>query len=280
MNQHPAGNRNFTGATLVAAILITILGAVTILSFFTVFQMPDAITEEGARIDSLWQVTLAICLVVFFMVTAGIIWAIFRYRRRGPELPEQIHGSDKLEMAWTIIPILILVGLFAGSIGLLLDLKQQPSESEADIVIEVVGHQWWWEFIYPASGIRIQAVPPNYEDLKPPALVLPVGKTVLLKVRSTDVIHSFYAPNTLYKIQAIPGNINQMHFKLRVKDTGTYHGQCYQFCGLRHSDMLWILDARSESDFQRWVSETRRAQGLTGVNEQASVGAGSDAKSE
>jgi cytochrome c oxidase subunit 2 len=191
-----------------------------------------------------------------------MIWAIFRYQRRSPdEIPEQIHGSSLLEMIWTVIPIIILVALFIPALILVLDLKTPPDESETDVVIEAVGHQWWWEFIYPDDGIRVQQTPPNYNDFDPPAMVVPVGQTILVRVRSTDVIHSFSAPNTLYKIQAIPGNVNEMHFV--VEKEGTYAGQCYQFCGTRHSDMLFVLDVRSEAEYEAWVRETQAAQNVS-----------------
>jgi cytochrome c oxidase subunit 2 len=77
-------------------------------------------------------------------------------------------------------------------------------------------------------------------------------------VRSTDVIHSFYAPQTLYKIHAVPGTVNQIHFT--VEEEGVYYGQCYQFCGLRHSDMLFVLDARSEADYNQWLREQQQAR--------------------
>ena len=94
----------------------------------------------------------------------------------------------------------------------------------------------------------------------PPALVVPTDQIVVVKVRSTDVVHSFYAVNTLYKVQAIPGTVNQLHFK--IEDEGVYYGQCYQFCGLRHSDMLFVLDARSQSDYEAWLSEQQSAKGI------------------
>ena len=276
MTQPPAANRRPSGSMVVAALLILILGIVTVVSALTVFQLPDPVTEQAERIDTLYQPVLAISFIVFFGVTAAIIFAVFRYQRRGPEMPEQIHGSSLLEMTWTIIPIIILVALFVPALILLLDLKTPPSEDEVDLTVEAVGHQWWWEFIYPESGVRVQATPPNYDDLKPPALVVPVGQTIVVKVRSTDVIHSFYAPQTLYKIQAVPGNVNQMHFK--VTKAGVYYGQCYQFCGLRHSNMLFVLDARSPADYQRWLQEARRAQGLdAGATEVAAGGASPDA---
>jgi cytochrome c oxidase subunit 2 len=258
---------------IVAGVLILILAVVTIVSALTVFQLPDAITEEARRTDALYQATLIVSFIVFFGVTAAIIYAIFRFQRRSPdEIPQQIHGSSFLEVTWTVIPIIILVALFIPALVLLMDLKNPPPDDEVDVTVEAVGHQWWWEFIYPESGIRVQATPPNYEDLTPPVLVVPVDQTILIRVRSTDVIHSFSAPNTLYKIQAIPGNVNEMHFK--AEKEGTYFGQCYQFCGLRHSDMLFTLDVRSEADYNRWLQETRRAQGIVDDGETASTSTG------
>lgn len=257
MIQPSSGSRGPQTSTIIAVILIAILAVVTVVAALTVFQLPDPITEQGRRTNNLYQAVLAVSFLVFFGVTAGIIWAIFRYRRRGPELPQQIHGSSVLEATWTIIPVIILVALFIPSFILVRDLKTPPSESEADILIEVIGRQWWWEFNYVRDGIRVQTTPPNYDDLVPPALVVPANRTILLRIRSADVVHSFYVPHTLYKIQAIPGNVNYLHFT--VEKPGIYHGQCYQFCGLRHSDMLFVLDVRSQADYNRWLSEQRQA---------------------
>jgi cytochrome c oxidase subunit 2 len=98
---------------------------------------------------------------------------------------------------------------------------------------------------------------------------VPVGQVVRIKIRSTDVIHSFSAPHTLYKIQAIPGNVNEMHFV--VEKEGIYRGQCYQFCGLRHSDMIFVLDARSPADYARWLQEERAKQDSTTPSNSAAV---------
>ena len=261
MNRQSDRRRTSAASTVIAGVLISLLGLLTAVAAVTVFQLPDAITEQGERTTVLYQATLAISFFVFFGVTAGIIWAVFRYRRRSPdEMPEQIHGSSVLELTWTIIPVIILVALFIPSLIMVIDLKTPPAAAETDLTVEAVGHQWWWEFVYPDQGVRVQSTPPDYEDLEPPRLVVPVGKTVVVKVRSTDVIHSFYVPNLLYKIQAIPGNVNQMHFK--AEKVGVYTGQCYQFCGLRHSDMLFILDVREEDDYERWLADMKQAQAV------------------
>jgi cytochrome c oxidase subunit 2 len=259
MTQPPAERRRPPVSTLIALGIIIILAVVTVVGAVTVFQLPDPATDQGQRTHNLYQPVLAISFIVFFGVTSGIIWAIFRYRRRSEdEMPEQIHGSSILEATWTIVPIIILVALFVPALILVLDLKTPPDDP--DLTVEAIGHQWWWEFTYPDDGVTVQATPPNYDNLEPPRLVLPVDKDVVIRVRSTDVVHSFSAPHTLYKIQAIPGNINQMH--LKFKETGEFTGQCYQFCGLRHADMLFIIEVKSQADYEAWLSETQAAQGV------------------
>ena len=261
MNQPPEGSRKPSGSTLIAGLLILILAVVTVVGAVTVFQLPDSITKTGDDVVLLYQATLAISFFVFFIVTAGIIWVVFRYRRRGPEMPEQIHGSTGLELAWTIIPIIILVALFIPSYILVLDIKTPPKDNEIGLTVEAIGHQWWWEFNYPDDGIRIQPLPPNYDDLTPPTLVLPVDTVVVIDVRSTDVIHSFSVPEILFKVHAVPGTINQMH--LTFTKTGTFTGQCFQFCGLRHSDMLFVLEVLSQEDYNEWLEATKLAQGIS-----------------
>ena len=248
--------------TIVALALIVLLGVVTVVSAVTVFQLPDPVTEEGKRTDTLYQPVLAISFIVFFAVTAAIIWAIFRYKRQSEdeELPVQVHGSSVLEATWTIIPTIILVVLFIPSVILLVDLKSPPDADEADLTIEAIGHQWWWEFRYPDGGVVVQATPPNYDDLDPPTLVLPVNAQIVIHLSSTDVVHSFSAPQTLYKLQAIPGSINTMH--MTFEETGVFTGQCYQFCGVRHADMLFLIDVRDQAGYEAWLAETQAAQGV------------------
>jgi cytochrome c oxidase subunit 2 len=282
----PAGGSNRpSGSIIVAIVLILGLLVLVIVGSLTALQLPKPVTAQAKHTHLLYQVTLAISMAVYFGVTAGIIWAVFRYRKRGPELPAQVHGSSALEFGWTVVPVMILVGLFIPSFILVLDLKTPPKDSEVGLTVEVVGHQWWWEFIYCQPGesaddcmtsptnVHVQRTPPNYDNLTPPTLVLPVGVTVRAYVRSTDVVHSFYWPHSLYKLQAIPGNINQMHFK--IEDEGTFSGQCYQFCGLRHADMLFTVDARSQSDFQSWLNEQKAAQGIP-VDQGRSADAGKE----
>ena len=273
----PAGGGNRpSGSIIVAVFLIAALGGLVLLGSFTALNIDKGVTEESTDIWNLYQATLVISMIIYFGVTAGIIWAIFRFQKRGSELPPQIHGSNVLELGWTIVPVIILVALFIPSFIVMRDLKTPPSDDDAGLVVEVIGHQWWWEFVYCTNGdcestsnVRIQRTPPNYDDLQPPVLVVPTGQKVKAYVRSTDVVHSFYWPRSLYKLQAIPGNVNQLYFTVKSGEEGTYSGQCYQFCGLRHSDMLFIVDARTPAEFQSWLSAERAAQGLDRVDDQA-----------
>lgn len=264
MNQPPAGSRKPSGSTIIAVLLMLTVTVVSIVGGLTVLQPNHSITEQGDRTMFLYQFVLWISIAIYLLVTNGIIWAVFRYKKRDDKLPAQIHGSTALELTWTIIPVIILVALFIPSTILVMDLKTPPDDEDIYLTVEAVGHQWWWEFIYP-DGTRVQQTPPNYDDLDPPALVVPTDKTVVVKVRSTDVVHSFYVPNTLYKIHAVPGVVNQIHFK--VEDEGVFYGQCYQFCGLRHSDMLFVLDARSEADYTQWLREQQQAQNIGAGND-------------
>jgi cytochrome c oxidase subunit 2 len=268
MRERPAGRERPPARIILAVALIALLAVVTIVGALTVFQLPDSVTEQGEDVTVLYQVVLAISFLIFFLVTAGIIWAIFRYKRTGAEIPEQIHGSSVLELAWTVVPVIILVALFIPALILVINLKTPPEDPE--VTVEAIGHQWWWEFVYEDEGIRIQQTPPDYENLDPPVLVVPVDREILINIRSTDVVHSFSAPSTLYKIQAIPGSVNQMH--MTITDPGTYAGQCYQFCGLRHSDMLFILDAREPAAYEQWLRETQAAQGVRGSDQARAEG--------
>ena len=273
MYQRPQG-RKPSGPTIIAAVLIAVLAVVTIVAALTAFQPPEPVTEQAKDIDLLYQPVLAISFLVFFGIAAALIWAIFRYRRTGPEIPEQVHGNDKLEFAWTVIPIVILAVLFIPAFILVIDLKTPPDADDVDLTVEAIGSQFFWSFNYPDDGVRVLPEAFDRDSIRrsPPALVVPVGQTIRVIVRSVDVIHSFYAPNTLYKIQAVPGNINEMHFK--VTKAGTFSGQCYQFCGERHSDMLFVIDARAPAEFEAWLREMQRAQGVSPSRDAVATGSG------
>jgi cytochrome c oxidase subunit 2 len=211
---------------------------------------PRSVTEEGRAVYGLYNLFLYIAAVVFVVVSGLVIWSVVRYRRRGDELPKQTHGNNRLELTWTLIPTVIVLVLFVFTMqaqNKVLDRSGQP-----DVSVTVAAFQWSWRFIYEGTGAEIVGTPESV-----PELVLPVGQTVRVKLVSVDVVHSFYVPQTLFKRQAIPGTDNE--FDLTFERVGLYHGQCTQFCGLQHPDMIFRVRVVTQGEYQSWLAaESRR----------------------
>ena len=186
-----------------------------------------------------------------FLVVAGLlVWSMIRYRRRGDELPRQIHGNNKLELTWTLIPLLLVIVLFVVTIqgqNKALEKSTRPA-----LEVDVLAFQWSWRFAYEGQGVEVVGSPGNV-----PELVVPVGQPVRIRLRSADVVHSFYVPRTLFKRQAIPGRTTE--FDLTFEKVGTYQGHCVQFCGLAHDDMLFRVRVVSPGEFQSWLAQASRS---------------------
>ena len=210
---------------------------------------PGSITEQGRTIHGLYNLFMWIAAVVFAVVSGLVLWSVVRYRRRDDELPEQTHGHNTLELLWTLIPTL-LVGVLIVATVQAQDkvLRRSPEE----LPIKVTGFQWSWQFDYP-DGVRIVGQPKQR-----PTMVVPVGRTVRVELSSADVVHSFYIPKTLFKRQAIPGFPS--HFDLTFDQVGTYPGQCAQFCGVAHADMLFDVKVVPQSEYESWLRANRAAQ--------------------
>jgi cytochrome c oxidase subunit 2 len=210
---------------------------------------PRSVTEEGRAVYDLYNLFMYIAAVVFLIVSGLVIWSVIRYRRRGDELPEQVHGNNRLELLWTLIPTVIVLFLFVVTMqaqSKVLDRSAGPA-----VNVTVTAFQWSWRFTYEGTGAEVVGGP---EDI--PELVVPVGQTVRVKLLSVDVVHSFYVPQTLFKRQAIPGVTNE--FDLTFEKTGLYHGQCTQFCGLQHTDMTFRVRVVSQGEYQSWLAAAAR----------------------
>jgi cytochrome c oxidase subunit II len=190
-----------------------------------------------------------IAAVVFVVVSGLVLWSVVRYRRRDDELPAQTHGNNTLELAWTLIPTLLVVVLIVATVQAQDKvLRRSPEE----LPIKVTGFQWSWQFDYP-DGVRIVGQPKQR-----PTMVVPVGRPIRIELSSADVVHSFYIPRTLFKRQAIPGFPS--HFDLTFDQVGTYPGQCAQFCGVAHADMLFDVKVVPQSEYESWLRANRAAQ--------------------
>jgi cytochrome c oxidase subunit 2 len=210
---------------------------------------PHSVTEQGRAVYNLYNLFLYIAAVVYVIVAALVIWSVVRYRRRNDELPEQIHGNNRLELAWTAIPFVIVLFLFVATLqaqGKVLDQSAKPA-----VDVTVTGFQWSWRFDYDGTGAEVIGTPERV-----PELVVPVGQTVRVKLQSADVVHSFYIPQTLFKRQAIPGVTSD--FDLTFEKVGLYHGACVQFCGLQHADMVFRVRVVSQGEYQSWLADAVR----------------------
>jgi cytochrome c oxidase subunit II len=203
-------------------------------------------TRQGRDIFGLWQGSVIVAIFVGGLVWGLILFAILRYRRRNDELPTQTQYIIKLEVLYTVVPVVIVAVLFAFSWRTQTDVDALVRDPA--VTIDVKGFQWQWQFHYRAENITVTGVPD-----KQPTMVLPVNRTVRLNLTSPDVIHSFYVPGFLFKRDVIPGVTNKVD--LTVRDKGTYSGKCAEFCGLDHAKMTFEVKAVSPAAYRSWVAE-------------------------
>jgi cytochrome c oxidase subunit 2 len=197
--------------------------------------------SDFARIgDDIQTTTFYWALGVFVLVEGALLYAIFRFRGKpdDPE-PRQVHGNTTIEIVWTVIPALILAAIAVPTVRGIFQTNVVP---KGDILkIEVVGHQWWWEFRYP--------------DLKLTTaneVHIPVGQTVLFRMGTADVVHSFWPPQFAGKRDAFPNRQTRIWF--RAEQAGEYPGQCAEFCGIQHGRMAFRVRAQTPEEFQAWVA--------------------------
>jgi cytochrome c oxidase subunit II len=211
----------------------------------------DTWTPEGPparQIDNLQRPVFAIAGVVGLIVFIAIGWCIFRYRDRGQAIPKQTHGNTKLEVALTIVPFVILVGVAVPTASTILDLADT---SGCDLTVNVTGQQWWWEYDYPATREN-QVYGITEPIVTSGEIVIPEETCVLLRVTSRDVIHSYWIPRLNGKKDAVPGRVHEL--KLEADDPGYYSGQCTEFCGLSHANMRMRAISLTQADFATWVA--------------------------
>jgi cytochrome c oxidase subunit II len=196
---------------------------------------------DFARIaDDLLDTTVKWALLVFVLVEGVLIYAIFRFRGKpGDPEPHQTHGNTTVEIIWTVIPALILAAIAVPTVRAIFQTNATPGKEA--LTIEVVGHQWWWEFRYPEFNITTAN-----------ELYVPVGRTVSLRMGSADVIHSFWVPQFAAKRDVFANRESRMWFKAETE--GEYPAQCAEFCGIQHARMAYHIKAQKPEEFQAWVA--------------------------
>ena len=198
-------------------------------------------SPQAAAISNLFVGTLIFLSAILILVSFLVIYAVIRYRDRpGAPDPEQKFGSRKLEITWTVVPILSLVVLLGFMVRAMS--ASDPPTADAKPDLRIVAHQWWWEIIYLKSGVTTAN-----------EIHIPVGKRLLVDFRSVDVIHDFWVPALGRKIDIIPGHPNRLW--IEADHGGTYLGACAEFCGNEHAWMRIMVIADSPDDFAAWVKQ-------------------------
>jgi cytochrome c oxidase subunit 2 len=201
-------------------------------------------SPNAQRTNTAYWVVLAFTAAIFLIVESALVVFIWKYRARGrPRTAEgsQVHGHTRLELIWTVIPVIILAVIGIVVFYELPAISNAPAAANP-VRITVEGHQFYWQFDYP-NGSR------SINDLH-----VPVDQVVLLTVKSYDVVHSWWIPQLGGKIQAIPGRTNHIWFK--ADRAGTYYGQCAEFCGLYHEAMQARVIASTDADYRGYISST------------------------
>ena len=238
--------RSRIGGSLALALGVALAGA--LLAPLPVFALNTNFLNGGGppvdRIDMIWNVSLVLSIVVLVGVGGAILYAAIHFRRRSPdEMPKQIHGNTRIELAWTIGPLVVVAALFvlnAVNVGYL---RHGPAPASPaarqEIHIKVVGRQFYWTFYYPNGKYSLRT------------LEIPANVPIEISTESLDVIHGFWVPNLGAKIDALPGIVN--HAFIEAGAVGTYNGQCYEFCGVGHDQMLITVKAVPMAQYLSYV---------------------------
>ncbi|MFL5564526.1 MAG: cytochrome c oxidase subunit II [Gemmatimonadaceae bacterium] len=200
-------------------------------------------SDLGREIDFLWDRLLLLGTIVFILVEAVLVYVVFKYRRRENQpAPPQTHGSTKLEIAWTLIPAVVLVFIAVPTVRTIF--ITQAAAAPGSLNIDVTGHQWWWEFRYPEYGVTTAN-----------EIYIPVGRTVNFRLRSADVIHSFWTPQLGGKRDVITNRTNYLWY---TPDSSTassvWNGFCVEYCGASHANMRFRVFTVTQQQFDSWIA--------------------------
>ena len=217
----------------------------------------------------LWIIT-ATCLFVL----ALLVWIVIKYRAKANPVPSKVHHNTLLEVAWTLLPVIILVFIAVPSFRLLYFQETLP---KADVQIKAIGKQWFWTYEYPgsAAGFTFDSLMLSDEDAKKAgkprllgvdnAIYVPVNKVIEVETAAADVIHSFALPQMGVKMDAVPGRLNKTWFK--ATRTGVFYGQCSELCGSRHAYMPIELHVVTDAEYAAWLAKAKaefaRLEGVT-----------------
>lgn len=231
------------------------------------FQPPAS--TQAAQLHSFHDLLLWIIGFIVVFVLGLLIWVVIRYNHKANPVPSKTTHNTLLEIVWTIVPVMILIVIAIPSFRILFYQGRIP---EADMTIKTIGYQWYWGYEYPDHGgiaFSSYMIPDDQIDASKgqkrlletdTVVMVPVNKAIRMQVTAADVIHSWAMPALGVKKDAVPGRLNETWFK--ADKIGTYYGQCSEICGTGHSYMPIKLQVVSQEDFDSWVAQMQKEQGI------------------
>jgi len=235
------------------------------------WNMPKGVTDISHEVFNLHMAAFWVCVGIGIIVFGVMFYSIFAHRRSKNPVPATFHHSTAVEVIWTAIPFLILIGLAVPAAGTLI---KEYDTRNSDMTVKITGYQWKWQYEYVGEGVSFFSslekranearqlgsgidpkTVPNYLHDVDNYLVLPVGKKVRFLITSNDVIHGWWMPDLAIKKDAIPGFINEMWTK--INEPGVYRGQCTVLCGRDHGFMPIVVEAKTEEDYQAWLAKMK-----------------------
>ncbi len=236
------------------------------------FGWPEGITDQAEKMRELWTWSVVAALIIGVIVWGLIFWTVAFHRAKDNEIPRQFKENLPLEIIYTIIPLVLVLGLFYFTVvvqNFVLDDRAEP-----EVTVQVNAFKWNWEFEYADTSVENSDEPVSTvgSSTEIPILVLPVDQVVRLELESTDVIHSFWVPEFLFKLDILPGeNDGQDNvFQITVREEGAYVGRCAELCGSYHAYMNFEVRAVSADDFADYISA--RESGMTTAEALESIG--------
>ncbi len=252
------------GGVLVTGLALVLSGCVHNVS--SSVKPQNTLSPHGSvarQLNSLFIPVYWIAVFVFCLVAGLVVFCIVRFRARSDdEAPRQIHGNSVLEIGWTIVPALLLLGIAFPTVKMVFDINRIPNNA---MQVDVTGHRWWWQFDYtdPADPSKITFSTAN-------EMHIPVHQNVVVNLTSDDVIHNFWPPELAGKLYAIPGRTNRM--VIEADTPGTYYGQCAEYCGTSHANMRLRIVAQTSADFLNWQQGQQQGPADAGSDPAAAAG--------
>jgi cytochrome c oxidase subunit 2 len=240
--QAPVGSSPVRRPPLVLAFAILLAGCEV-----PSLGMPSPVSKEGNDIYSLWRGFIVASFVVGGIVVGLILYAAIRYRRRDDEVPSQNAYNIPIEIFYTVMPIVIVAGLFGFTVATQMKVTNPASSGQPALVVNVTGFQWGWRFELPEQHVTVEGA----GEVTTPAIDVPVDRTVHFVLRTEDVNHAFWVPQFLEKRDLIQGIDNSID--ITPTQVGEYGGKCAEFCGLDHWRMQFTIRVVTQGDFDAWV---------------------------